>query len=64
MTFDKHVELVIKKIREKSKKIFNLRGTDWGWHPKELTIIFKALIETVTYYLAAAWMPWTSQTNL
>ena len=40
-----------------------LTEREWGWNREEMRKVHIALVESVMWYAASAWMPWLSATN-
>ena len=62
--FHKQTEMVVEKMKRRTKILRAVANKDWGWQKEVLVKIYKAMVESVVWYGAAGWMPWVSKTNM
>ena len=63
LTFEKHVNTVVKKMEQRSGLLARLGGVDWGWSRESMRTIYSATQRSLAEYAAPAWAPWISKTN-
>jgi len=64
LCFEPHVTEVIAVATKKSKMLYALRGSDWGWSKKDLRMIYLAFCRSKMMYAASAWQSWLSCTQV
>ena len=63
LTFEKHVNTVVRKMEQRSGLLARLGGVDWGWSRESMRTIYSATQRSLAEYAAPAWAPWISKTN-
>ena len=63
MRFQKHVDNITRKAKQRLNILKLLTGSSWGQHRETLLATFKSLIGSLTTYAAPVWFPNTSPTS-
>uniref|UniRef100_A0A1I8HE60 Reverse transcriptase domain-containing protein n=1 Tax=Macrostomum lignano TaxID=282301 RepID=A0A1I8HE60_9PLAT len=64
LLFKRQSDEVAAKLRRRCAVLRALSHREWGWDRATLRTVYKAVVESVVWHAAAAWMPWLSQTRL
>ena len=64
LTFNAHLNKLTTSLASSIGIIRAPAHTSWGWHHSTLNMAFHALVSSKLDYVAPAWQPWLSETNL
>lgn len=63
-SFRQHAAAVMEKMRKRARVLRALAGRTWGCGWVQMRQVYRAIVESVVWYAAAAWLPWLSTTLL
>ena len=64
LTFNGHIDILVKKVKTRLKIMQTLKGKTWGQNRSDLRIVYLTYIRSCIDYCCAAWAPSTSKTSL
>ena len=64
LSFQQHVDAVVKTVEARCKAIAVLGASDFGWKTEQLRKVFLATQKSVMDYAGPGWQPWLSSTQM
>ena len=58
LSFQQHVEYVVRKIEKRCNLLACLGNTGWGWKKRPMRSVYLATQRSILDYAAPAWQPW------
>ena len=64
LSFQQHVDAVVKTVEARCKAIAFLGASDFGWKTEQLRKVFLATQKSVIDYAGPVWQAWLSSTQM
>ena len=64
LSFQQHVEYVVRKVEKRCNLLGCLGNTGWGWKKRPMRSVYLATQRSILDYAAPAWQPWISRTQM
>ena len=64
LTFNKHIDNVKRRMKQRNNVLRAISGTKWGCAPSDLRAVYMAFSRAVADYAAGAWMPGESASSI
>ena len=64
LCFASQVENATSEATKKTKMMYALSGSDWGWCKKDLRMLYLTFSRSKMMYAPSAWQPWLSESQI
>ena len=64
LSFYKHVDVVVERVKSKLRMLAAVSNADWGWKKYDLKKIYTAHVRSIFDYAGCAWQPWLKQSHI